>query len=275
MDEMALIERFRSEVVIDPASLVRSRRRVLRRALIVSGAGRRRRRLVLASAAVVAVVAGVLALTGGGPTGSPAAAAVLSRAAEKAGKLSWPGPGEYLHVREVTTRWYDDGPETTVQERWLPGNDYEPRVFRDFEGFVYRSRSPLPKIYGRTGLSAEELLAWLRRPLGDQEGDDAAYERAGELLASDTAPPELQAALFTALRDVEGVEVVDDDAVMADRSVVIIGRGEPLETQFIFDRHSGTLVGMQGVGNPDVGNHLSYRTISTTSVTDHLPARAR
>lgn len=272
MDEMALLERFRSEVEADPASLVRARRRVLRRGLVLSGAGRRRRRAVLVAAAAVALIGGVLVVTGGGPTADPAAAAVLTRAAERAEGSAQPGPGEYLHVRAATTRWDGDGPERTIQERWRPGDPDEPTVFVDFEGTVYRSSSAQPEIYSRPDLTTEDLLAWLRRPNGDLRGDDAAFERAGEVLAPGTAPADFQAALFTALRDIDGVEVVDD-ATVAGRDVVVIGRSEPLETQFLFDQQTGGLVGFQGVGDPDVGSRLSYRTMLTTEVTDRLPGR--
>lgn len=275
MDEMALLEQFRSDVDVDHASLIRARRRVLTRALADPGAGRRRRRsLILAVAAAVAVVDGIVTITGGGPTATPAAAAVLSRAAEAADGETQPAPDEYLHVREITTRWDVDGEETTVQEHWIPGDADKPRIFRDFDGFVYLEDSPLPGIFLQGDLSTEAMLEWLRRPNGDLRGDDAAYERAGEVLASDVAPADFQATLFDALQHIDGVTVIDEDARFGDRDVVIIGRGGPSEAQFAFDQRSGLLVGMQGVGDPDVGTPLSYRTITTTSITDRLPARA-
>ncbi len=273
MDEMALLERFRSDVEVDTAALVRSRRRVLRQALAKSVVVRRRRRLVLAAAAALTAIAVTMTVTGG-PKVAPAAAAVLTRAADAANDTAEPGPGEYLHVREVTTRWYGSGAETTTQERWIPGDSNSPRVFRDFEGFVYLNRSPLPDIYRRPGLSTEALLEWLRRPNGDLRDDDAAYERVGEVLASDTAPLGFQAALFTALQSIEGVQIVDEQATFDGRDAVIIGRGEPLETQFAFDEQTGRLIGMQGVGDPDTGSRLSYRTVTKLSLTDRLPPRA-
>lgn len=273
MDEMALLERFRSDVEVDTTSLIRSRRRVMRHALARYGVTRRRRRLVLGAAAVVAAVAVTINLTGGLAV-TPATAAVLARAAAATDGGAQPGPGEYLHLHETTTRWYADGPETTIQEWWIPGDEDEPRVFRDFEGSVYLDRSPLPDIYTQPGLSDEEVLEWLRRPNGDLRGDDAAYERVGEVLVSGKAPSDFEAALFNALSSIDGVTIVDEHADFGGREVVIIGREQPMETQFAFDKQSGRLVGYQGVSNPDVGGSLSYRTITTSFVVDRLPARA-
>ncbi len=273
MDEMALLERFRSDVEIDTSALVRSRRRVMRHALAKAGVTRRRRRLLLATAATVAAFAITMSVTGG-PNATPAAAAVLTRAAATVEESAAPRPGEYLHVRETTTRWSEHGQETTIQERWIPGND-DPPIFRDFEGFVYLNRSPLPEIYHRSPLTNEELLEWLRRPNGDLRGEDAAYERVGEVLASDLAPSSFQGALFTALRSISGVSVVDDHAVFGGQDAVIIGRAAPMEAQFAFDGRTGRFLGMQGAGNPDVGRVLSYRTVTETAIVDRLPPRAQ
>ncbi|ROR90897.1 hypothetical protein [Nocardioides aurantiacus] len=274
MDELALLERFRSDVEIDATALIRARRRVVRRALVNAPGRRRRYLLVTAAAAALAVAVTLVGAVGNGPTATPAAAAVLARAADSASSGREPAPGQYLHVRKVTTRWYDDGRETTVQERWIPGDGGEPRTYRDFEGDVYQDASPVPAIYSRRGLSTEALLTWLRRPSGDLRGDDAAYERVGEVLASDLAPVDFQAGLFDAMQHLEGVTVVDQDARFDAAAAVIIGRGGPLETQFAFDETSGQFIGMQGVGDPENGTPLSYKTSRTTDVVNGLPRRA-
>ena len=225
-------------------------------------------------AVVVTVVLGVSPWAGG-PQGSPAAAAVLTRAAEAALVSDEPGPDQYLYVREVTTRWSQEGAETSTAEHWISGDWLERYVYLDPTGIVAIGRSSVPAIYRQPDLTTSELLSWLRRPSGDLRGDDAAYERAGEILASHVAPPAFQSALFRVLPSIDGVGVVEEDATFGDAHVVVIGRGEPLESQFAFDKESGLFVGLQGSADPSVGSRLSYQTIMTTAVVSHLPPRAR
>ena len=276
MDELQVLERVGADVDYDPAALIRVRRRVLRQALLRSGAVRRLRRVrVLGAVAVAsALIVGLPLVFSGGPTVPRAAAAVLDRAAAAAAAQQTPGPGEYVHIRSVTTRWYDDGDEAevTTQEKWIPGDRATPTYFRDFEGFVYRRTDPLPAIYQDRTSTSDELLSWLRRPNGDLRGDDAAYERIGEILASNLAPLDFQARLFDALQHIDGVDIVAEDERFGPGTATIIGRSEPRETQFAFDQANGLFLGYQGAG--DTADALSYRTVQTSSVVERLPPRA-
>ena len=161
-------------------------------------------------------------------------------------------------------------------EQWIPGDPAAPRVYLEpITDTVYVDRSPLPEIYHRAELSTAEVLEWLRRPSGDLRSDEAAYERVGEVLASNAAPPAFQAALFRALSSISGVAVVNDGGTFGGVDAVIIGRGDANETQFAFDAGSGRFLGMQGTGDPEVGTPLSYLTVYSSSLTTTLPARAQ
>lgn len=275
MDELSVLERVGADVDYDPAALIRVRRRVLRQALLRSGVLRRRRRTRLISAVAVAcaLIVGVPLVFSGGPAVPQAAAAVLDRAAEAAAAQQTPGAGEYLHIRRVTTRWYDDESEVTTQEKWIPGDRTTPSYFRDFEGFVYRQTVVVPAIYLDQTSTRDDLLAWLRRPNGDLRGDEAAYERIGEILASNMAPLDFQARLFDVLQHIVGVDIVAEDEPFGSEVATIIGRSEPRETQFAFDQTTGLFLGFQGTGDPEAANPLSYRTIQTSSVVERLPPR--
>lgn len=274
MDELDVLQRVRAEVEPDPAALLRVRRRVLRHALVRSGAAQHRRRLLVgALAGAVVIVLGLPALLSGGPRVPAAAALVLDQAVHVAQAQQAPGPGEYLHVRDVTSRWYDGREERTVQEWWISSGPESVTYFRDFEGFVYQRQSEdVPSVL-RRDTTREELLSWLRRPNGDLRGDDAAYERIGEILTGPTSHA-VQARLFDALRHLDGVEIVATEERFGTRRATIIGREGPLETQFAFDARTGRFLGIQGAAVPGSGHDLSYRTITTTKVVDRLPPRA-
>lgn len=276
MDDLDVLARVGADVDYDPAALIRVRRRVLRRALLRSGAarGRRRVRVIAAIAVACALVISLPLFFSGGPAASPAAAAVLDRAAEVAAAKRAPDAGEYLHVRSVTTRWYDGEAETTTQERWIPGDRTTPTYFRDFEGFLYQRTDEPPAIYLDQTSTRDDLLAWLRRPNGDLRDDEAAYERIGEILVSNAAPLDFQARLFDVLQYIDGVDVVAEDEPFGPGTATIIGRSQPLEVQFAFDQTSGLLLGIQGAGNPETTHALTYRTVFRSTVVERLPRRA-
>lgn len=278
MDELTLLERMRADVEADPQALLRARRRLLRRA--VGPVVRRRLALRLATVAcAVAVVAVALVAAGimlpGAGGADPAAAAVLDKAARDLAAEPAPARGEYLHVREVTTRWEDGRPVTYHQESWVPGDAGEPRVFRDSDGYLYRSVADPPEIFDDPRVGVSEVLAWLRRDNGDLRGDEAAYERVGEVLAADATPMRFKARLLEAVKHIDDVRVVDESADFHGVDAVIVGRVEPLQAQFAFERRTGHYLGMQAPPAPGADEPFSYSTRTFTTVVDRLPERAR
>jgi hypothetical protein len=212
-------------------------------------------------------------LPGGGA--DPAAAAILDKAAGSLATKAEPTRGQYLHVRDVTTRWQDGRPVTYLQESWVPGDPAKPRVFRDADGHLYRSVEELPAIYHDPTADVSAVLAWLRRDNGDLRGDEAAYERAGEVLADAATPRDFQARLLEAVRQIDDVRVVDESADFHGVDAVIVGRVEPLQAQFAFDRRTGEYLGIQAPPAPGAEEPLSYSTRTYAEVVDRLPARAR
>ena len=254
MDELDLLERVRADVEIDPAALLRARRRVLRQAVAPAlrrrGTGRRRTaRRVVSVVAVAAAMAALAVLVLPGPQGAePAAAAVLSRAARVAAAEQVAGPGEWLHVRLETTR---DG-TTRLQERWVPGDPSKSVHFLD-SGQRWSSPVDRPAIYTDEDASVDDLYAWLSRDSGDLRGDDAAFERAGEVMFDSTAPAAFKSRLLEAVALIDGVHVVAD------------------QTRFVFDAGTGVLLGVEGISDTAT---LSYTTLFTSNVVDTLPRRA-
>lgn len=273
MNEMQLLERLGSEVEPDPAVLRRARRHLLRRALVPQARRRRGARRVLIGAAAAAVTAAALVVGTTLPDGGGAEAAaveVLERASSAA-DATVVGPGQWLHVTSETTRWYDDGPEHSVQETWVPGDPRRDTRWRN-EGVVVLRPLDLPAIAEDPDVDTDDVYAWLMRDSGDLRGADAAFERAGETLADDAVPAAFKARLFDAIARIDGSRVVDEQADFAERDAVLIGRVEgDWETQLAFDATSGEFIGFQGL----VDGSPSYRTLMTSEVVDALPARAR
>jgi hypothetical protein len=270
MNEMDLLEHVRADLEIDPAALLRARRRLLRRA--VSPAVRRRRtaRRVVAVVAVAAAAATLAVLVLPGPQGAePAAAAVLGRAARVAAAEPVAGPGQWLHVRLDTTR---PGAEQqrTVQERWVPGGPSGVEIIRG-GGDVWTEPVHRPAIYTDETASVADLYAWLKRDNGDLRGDDAAFERASEVLSDSVAPAAFKARLLEAIVLIRGVRVVADGARFHGHDAVVVGREEGgFESRFAFDTRTGALLGFEGGGDPS----MDYSTLITSNVVDALPQRA-
>jgi hypothetical protein len=273
MDEMDLLERVRADVEIDPAALRRARRRMLRQAVAPAVRRRRAARRVVSVVAVAAAVAALAVLVLPGPQGAePAAAAVLSRAARVAAAEDVAAPGQWLHVRVATTRPGDDiEVRHYVQERWVPGGSSGLMIFRDGED---RWTEPVdrPAIYTDADASVEDLYSWLSRDNGDLRGDEAAFERAGEVMFDSSAPAAFKSHLLEAMALIEGVHVVTEQARFHGHDAVVIGRTDEFsETRFVFDSGTGALLGVESVSETD---SLSYSTLFTTNVVDRLPRRA-
>lgn len=272
MNEMDLLERVRADVVIDPTALLRARRRLLRQAVAPAVRRRRTARRIVGAVAVAATVAGLAVLVLPGPQGAePAAAAVLSRAARVAAAEDVAGPGQWLHVRLETTRPGAEEAEHYVQERWVPGGSSGLQVFRDREDLWTRPVDR-PVIYTDEDASVDDLHAWLSRDNGDLRGDDAAFERAAEVMFDSTAPAAFKSRLLEAVALIAGVQVVADRARFHGHDAVVVGRTEgDFETRFVFDSRTGVLLGVEGVGGTA---EMGYATLVTSNVVDALPERA-
>jgi len=272
MDELDLLERVRADVEIDPSALLRARRRVLRHAVAPAVGRRRTARRIVSVVAVAASVAALAVLVLPGPQGAePAAAAVLSRAARVAAAEEVAGPGEWLYVRHETTRAPGNVETSYVQEHWVPGDPGAAEIVLDADD---RWISPVqrPAIYGDTDISADDLYAWLRRDNGDLRGDDAAFERAAEVLSDSAVPAGFKSRLLAAIVLIDGVHVVASEARFHGHDAVVVGREEgDFETRFAFDSETGILLGFEGVGEP---SSMDYSTLVTSRVVDRLPRRA-
>jgi hypothetical protein len=272
MDELALLERVRADVEIDPTALLRARRRLLRHAVAPAVRRRRTARRVVVAAAVAAAVAALAVLVLPGPQGAePAAAAVLSRAARVAAAEQEPGPGEWLYVRHETTRAPGNVETSYVQEHWVPGDPGAAEIILD-EDDRWTSPVERPSIYADTDISVDDLYAWLRRDNGDLRGDDAAFERAAEVLSDSGVPAAFKSRLLDAIVLIDGVHVVASGARFHGHDAVVVGREEgDFETRFAFDSETGILLGFEGVGEP---SSMDYSTLVTSRVVDTLPRRA-
>lgn len=272
MNEMDLLERVRADVEIDPTALLRARRRLLRRAVAPAVRRRRTARRMVTAAAVAAALAALAVVALPGPQGAePAAAAVLSRAARLAAVEDAPAPGQWLYVRLETTRGGGTAASTSLQERWVPGDDSRAQVFLD-GGDRWTRPVDRPAIYTDAGASAADLYAWLTRDNGDLRGDDAAFERAAEVMFDSTAPPAFKARLLEAIALISDVRVVDEGRTLHGRPVVAVGREDMGgETRFLFDSRTGKLLGVEGVA-PVPSAH--YTTLFASRVVDRLPDRA-
>jgi len=272
MNELELLERVRADVELDPAALLRARRRLLRHAVAPAVLRRRTARRVVSVVTAAAAVAALAVLVLPGPQGAePAAAAVLSRAARVAAAEQVPGPGEWLHVRLQTTRAPGNVRTSYLQERWVPGGPTGDEIFLDADE-RWTSAVERPAIYSDTDISVDDLYAWLRRDNGDLRGDDAAFERAAEVLSDSGVPAPFKARLLEAIVRIDGVHVVARGARFHGHDAVVVGREEgDYETRFVFDDETGILLGFEGVGSPA---SMNYSTLVTSRVVDRLPRRA-
>lgn len=273
MDEMELLERVRADVEIAPSALLRARRRMLRQAVAPAVRRRRAARRLVSVVAVAVVVAALAVLVLPGPQGAePAAAAVLSRAARVAAAEDVAAPGQWLHVRVETTR-PGEGIEVRhyLQERWVPGGSSGLMIFLD-AGDRWTRPLDRPAIYTDADASVEDLYAWLSRDNGDLRGDEAAFERAGEVMFDSSVPAAFKSRLLEAIAMIEGVHVVTEQARFHGHDAVVIGRSDEFsETRFVFDSRTGALLGVEGISGTAT---LSYRTLFSSKVVDRLPRRA-
>ena len=260
----------------DPLVLLRARRSLIRTTLSRSRTRRYRVRVLagITAAAVALVVVGIAPWDGQGGGASAAATTVLNRSAATIADLPAPGPGQYAYTRSVQDEWYrgpaDKAPgspatarrEKRIHEAWVPADPQERWTLRITEAGSYASLpgGPVqtstesrrrPAFYAEVPPDAEQMLDALRRlgASGDLRGDDAALERATDILFDDLASPRLQAATVRAMTLIDGVHVVDADADLGDRRGVAIARDGDL-TQLVFDPRTGAYLGARGVRTP-------------------------
>lgn len=271
MNEMQMLERMWDDAAADPTSLLRARRRLLRHTIARKPGSKMKVRRILVGASIAATVAMGLIVTTGPVGTTAAAAAVLDRAADASAR-EVAGPNQWTHIRMETIR---QEPLPTVSEAWIPGSSEGESRHLDPDGRLHVGNGDLPTIATDPDASDDEVYAWLSRSLGDLRGDAAAFERAGETVASVMTPQEFKVRLFAAVKKIDGVRVVDESAAFAGHDAVVLGRTDGgYETQFVFDKDSGEFIGFQGVGSGP-GQPANYQTVVTTGVVDSLPERAQ
>ncbi len=309
LPEGLLAELERAGHVVAPADqLLLDTRAALRRAATTETLradvrrARRRRRLAgralvgVASVAVVLASLGIVGTEGHTPV-PPAAAGVLSTAAERLTAVPMPGPGDYLHVRTVLTSMDADGtaPRIDVDQTWVPADDDSPGLDRSTaddgtpfpDGLLLpRSRpsrdgDPVTALYLEHPSDPGAMLAALRRlssASGDREASDdvEVWETAVSLVLDNQAPLDLKSDVLRAVAHLPGVAVVDRSVRVADRTGTAIGLSDDRHTPWlVFDHGSQTYLGV--VGHPARGpgwvgpEEPSWTAVTTYSVSDAAP----
>jgi hypothetical protein len=251
-----------------PSDAARAR---ARSALLARAVPRYRRRLVprlAAAAALVLIVAAGLAAVrdiGPGPETVPnASAAVLERAAVAAeGKpFTPPRDDQWIYIEDRITS--SDGGEPMIRRRWraVDGTGMA-AVADDGKLRVERVRSgkgrPLRAVVGP--FAAYETLAalptdpdalrrWAYRQGETITGaglteDGDVYAIFSGILSDNVLPPELEAAIFRALKQVPGVTV--DRIDVGGRRALLVGQTEDwLREEFLLDAETYTYLGQSG-----------------------------
>lgn len=232
-------------------------------------APRRRRRLVLSGAAVVglaAAITGVVALGGLEPVGvAPAtasAAEILHLAADAARALPTtpPRPDQLVYTKTQL----GDG---SVREAWLSadgthdgqitqqGEDIPLPGCRDGQAQVIKGTEPLPGVVEpcepspayRADLptDAEAMREYVTGFGGD--GPNTFAKNIHFLFAETYVSPASLAALFDAVADVEGIEVVQDAEDGANRpGIGVRWTDDGNTTTLVFDRQTHAFLGITG-----------------------------
>jgi hypothetical protein len=219
------------------------------RAALLTRRPRPRRRLlprlaaVGAAAAILATGAAVLEDTGGpGQPVPEASAAVLERAAAAAERRPFtpPRPGQWIYVEDRITWSLGGEPETRRTWRaasgggmaWLEGGKL--RVARLEPPKGRPAREAVGPLAGYETLAAlptdpDALLRWAYRQARNVTG--AGLTEHGDVYAifsgivrDNVLPPELEAAIFRALKQVPGVTV--ETADVAGRPALVLGQTE-------------------------------------------------
>ena len=154
----------------------------------------------------------------------------------------------------------------------MPGGSSGLMIFLD-AGDRWTRPLDRPAIYTDADASVEDLYAWLSRDNGDLRGDEAAFERAGEVMFDSSVPAAFKSRLLEAIAMIEGVHVVTEQARFHGHDAVVIGRSDEFsETRFVFDSRTGSAARRRG--HQRAPATLSYRTLFSSKVVDRLPRRA-
>jgi hypothetical protein len=253
-----------------PAAPSPAARHRARAALLTRTAPRRRRRLVprlAAAAAVALLVAAGLAvvedLGGTGPEVPVASAAVLERAAAAAeGKpFTPPRADQWIYTED---RFKGDDGAFVTKESWR-AVDGTGMAWRDERGKLHVERlqggkgRPLRALVGPFG-SYERVVALptdpdalLRRAYREARNITGAgltehgdvYALFNGMLRENVLPPELEAAIFRALKQVPGVSVERID--VSGRPALVVGQTEDwLREELVLDAETYTYLGESG-----------------------------
>ena len=250
-----------------PSDAARARARA---ALLVRAVPRTRRRLVprLVAAAALALIvaAGLVAVRDlGGPETVPnASAAVLERAAVAAeGKpFTPPRADQWIYIEDRITS--SDGGEPMIRRRWRAvdgtgtaavDNAGKLRVERLRGGKGRPLRAVVGPFAAYETLAAlptdpDALRRWAYRQARNITGaglteDGDVYAIFSGILADNVLPPELEAAIFRALKQVPGVTV--DGLDVGGRPALLVGQTEDwLREEFVLDAETYTYLGQSG-----------------------------
>ena len=220
-----------------------------RAALVARGAPRRRRALLprLAAAAALACIAvtGLVALDGVGGGAAPvpeAAAAVLERAAAAAERRPFTPPrdDQWIYFEDRITPEAGGAAETRRTWRradgggmaWLDDGELHVAHLEASEGRPLRvAVGPLAGYRTLAALPTDPdaLLRWAYREARDitgagltEHGD--VYAVFSGMVRENVLPPELEAAIFRALKQVPGVTLETED--VAGRGALVLGQTE-------------------------------------------------
>lgn len=283
-------------IVAQPRPAAPRRRRPHVRRLAVVG---------LAAAAVVAVGLTRIDIAGQTVGASPAAAAVLERAAAATRDLPVPAtrPGQYLRITLVEVSWgaaYDkngsgrsavaigrDGKPKTSKERrvrqiWVPHDIEKDWIVRDGTRTLIRTsvdsvenldeprtttrmrswavggkggsyiRTYDPAWYASLPRDPDQLTAAIAHDIGAGDDSSPAFqleEVYSEVLRNGFTPPDVRAALFTAMAHSPGMRVVDRATTLDGRQGVAL-QAEGSHWQMVFDRQTGVYLGERAT-DPD------------------------
>jgi hypothetical protein len=243
------------------ALLARARRPARRRRRLVP-------RLVAAAALALMIATGLAALedlggTGPGPAVPDASAAVLERAAVTAEEKPFTPPrdDQWIYFKERFTA--SDG-EPTVSESWR-AVDGSAMAWTRGSGKVHVERfrggkgRPLRVVIGPLAgydtLAAlptdpDALLRWAYRQAENITGAGVTehgdvYSIFEGMLSDNVLPPELEAAIFRALKQVPGVTV--DTIEVGGRPALVVGQTEDwLREELVLDAETYAYLGQSG-----------------------------
>ncbi len=267
MSELELLDRFRADVPVPESGQVERARTALAREIdswghigVTRSRPKVSRRVLLAAAAAAVVVPLGLSLVL--PQGifagvDPAAAAVLSRAAETALRQpadGRPTAGQYVYVRSLENTTYLRGPRdedltpfyyitSGISQRWtgLDGSGRSTYAARDVSFPTPQDRAAWVaagspglqhsggQFYRPGGLTFDDLSGFPSDPealleiieqrevIGGPPGDWESFAIIGDLLRAQYVPPDVRAGLYQLASQLSGVEYVGPVADPAGR----------------------------------------------------------